>query len=176
MAAIEQILQALDSLTATVNELKGSIQLIEANIKTLNNRAAGIMLNNGSQAQSTKAVLPSVTPQPPTTLRGRPVTADAPQQEVQQSNVQQEEGQGVLTYKKVFGKLINSAKEPIENVLITVYDKNNELCGTTETDPVGYWEIMLRPGKYSVEYTKVGFKTTNKTFEVSKNAKETEVK
>ena len=83
---------------------------------------------------------------------------------------------GVLTYKKVFGKLTNDVNEPLENVLIKIYDHNNEVCASSETDPTGYFETMLRPGRYVAEHIKSGFKTTNKTFEVGKYVKEVEIK
>lgn len=172
--ALQKILDDLNALRTEFNSLKESVQLIEANIKTLNNRAAGLMMNNPPSAKTAKADAPAAVIPQASSLRGRHTTEAIATREPQ--FVQEEERPGVLTYKKVFGKLINNAKEPIENVLIKVYDKNNEVCATTETDPTGYWEIMLKPGRYVAEYTKTGFKTTNKTFEVSKNAKETEVK
>lgn len=175
---LQKILASIDKLNTTVEDLKISIKLIEGNIKILNNRAAGLLRNNTEPAP---AILPISQPllQPtvnqlqagiPTT-RGRQLTSE--------NNLQEDsviEKQGTKTYKKVFGKLINGNNEPIENVLIKIYDKNNEVCATTETDPIGYWSSMVIPGRYSVEYTKPGFKTSNKTFEIKKNSKELEIK
>ena len=41
--AIQQILDSINRLEATVDDLKTSIKLIEANIKVLNNRAGGLL-------------------------------------------------------------------------------------------------------------------------------------
>lgn len=197
--ALQKIMDTVEQLTATVNELKVSIQLIEANIKVLNNRAAGLMKNQSMEAANVVVSPANPTPNvafggltagPPmpkpqqsqvlqagTLSRGRQMV-EAPQEQRDEAMnfIREENGQGVLTYKKVFGKLVNNTNDPIENVLIKVYDKNNEVCASTETDPIGYWETMLKPGRYVAEYTKSGFKTANKTFEVGKGAKEVEVK
>jgi hypothetical protein len=161
--AIQQILEVVNGLKAKVDKLEGSINIIEASIKVLNNRAAGLM----------KA--------PETKQQEQQLMAEAPQQvqvtlQASAASSSDLEEKGILTYKKVFGKLKNNAGDPIDGVLLKVYDKNNEVCATTETDLVGYFELMLRPGRYVAEYTKAGFKTVNKTFEVDKNAKEIEVK
>lgn len=175
--ALQNIIEMIETLTLTVNELKISVQLIESNIKTLNNRAAGLILNTQSlttqvQTDNYTSNISAILPQAPTNLsRGRQLS------ETEQSPISQTlEGPGVLTYKKVFGKLINDSSSAIENVLIKVYDKNNEVCATAETDPIGYFEFMLKPGRYVAEYLKTGFKTINKTFDVSQAAKEVEIK
>lgn len=193
--ALQKIMETVDALTSTVNELKISVQLIESNIKVLNNRAAGLMRNPATDVSSVaaspaiiKTEIIGMTAGPPmpksqqqvlqaNPSRGRQMI-EAPQEQRDEAMnfIKEDNGPGVLTYKKVFGRLINNTSEPIENVLIKVYDKNNEVCSSTETDPIGYWETMLRPGRYVAEYTKSGFKTTNKTFEVGKGAKEVEVK
>lgn len=207
--ALQKIIDSMDALTTTVNELKHSVQLIEANIKTLNNRAAGLIRNQGqtentvSVAQSTyissgqasdggkqysvssnvlSAGVPNQKAQPvvqATPTRGRQLTEYSEELREEAKNPTREaksDGPNVLTYKKTFGRLLNSTNEPVENILIKIYDKNNEVCATTETDPIGYWETMLKPGRYVAECVKSGFKTSNKSFEVGKNVKEVEVK
>jgi len=193
--ALQKIMDTVDTLKATVDELKISVQLIEANIKVLNNRAAGLMRENVQPAY------PTIGSRLTASVGANPVSAGVPEQKSQQviqtaaapnrgrqlietpeekrseaMNIIKEDSPGVLTYKKVFGRLVNNSSEPIEGVLIKVFDRNNEISGTAETDPIGYWETMLKPGRYVAEYTKAGFKTTNKTFDVSKSAKEVEVK
>jgi len=199
--ALQKIMETVEQLTATVGELKTSVQLIEANIKVLNNRAAGLMRNPsidtsiitnpinltmpGALSDVTTTGFSAGPPAPRTQQviqagpsRGRQMI-EAPQEnrdEAMNFIKEANDGSNVLTYKKVFGRLVNNTNEPIENVLIRVYDRNNEVCASAETDPIGYWETMLKPGRYVAEYTKTGFKTANKTFEVGKGAKEVEVK
>jgi len=174
--ALQKIMDSMDALTATVNELKASIQMIEANIKVLNNRAAGLMREAPSPTSVVGAGVNAPVMRAAAPARGRQLieTPEAPQQE--QASLLKEDGPGVMTYKKVFGRLVNSSGQPIENVLINIYDQKNDVCATAETDPIGYWETMVRPGRYIAEYVKTGFKPTNKTFDVGKNAKEVEVK
>lgn len=199
--ALQKILETMNSLTETVNELKTSVLLIEQSIKVLNNRAAGLMrentvkipntaqpasLTNASSGQLSAGIPTQHSAQSMTLQAGSPQTTPSRGRQMKESPqehrdeamnfIKEADGPGVLTYKKVFGKLVNNTNEPIENVLIKVYDRNNEVCATTETDPIGYWETMLKPGRYVAEYTKSGFKTSNKTFEVGKGAKEVEVK
>jgi hypothetical protein len=172
--AIQQILEAMTDLSAKVKTLQDSVNFIEANIKILNNRAAGLMITPDQQIKA-DTIKPNALP-----IKELQLTASAPIRHIEQQEsipiTQEDVPSNTLTYKKVFGKLINNTNEPIENVLIKVYDKNNEVCATAETDAIGYWESMLRPGRYVAEYLKSGFKTANKTFEVGKNAKDVEVK
>lgn len=173
--ALEKILTTVEDLKATISTLETSVKLIEANIKILNNRAGGILREQQTTRtpiDSVPATLPLQSAQP---TRGRQLVADTSQQ-IAQLPTQDTVPANAIVYKKVFGRLIDGNKEAISGALVKVFDKNNEVCATTETDPVGYWEVMTRPGKYVAEYTKAGFKTANKTFEVSKTAKETEVR
>ena len=187
--ALQKIIDTMDALKITVDELKVSVQLIEMNIKTLNNRAAGLMRDvQPSITNPTNTMNPNISAgvpiqKPASTMqaglpsRGRQLL-ETPEEKRQQigETALDVDSPGVLTYKKVYGKLANNIDEPLENVLIKVYDKNNEVCATTETDPIGYFETMLKPGRYVAEYTKPGFKAINKTFEVGKNSKEVEIK
>lgn len=176
--ALQKILENVENLNKVTGELKISIQLIEANIKILNNRAAGLMLGNMSAMETVPALANEKIVLPNThqtvTSRGRKLSERA--KTIEPNEEAAAPDSNILTYKKVFGKLKGKDSEPEENVLVKVFDKNNEVCATTETDPIGYFETMLRPGKYVAEYTKVGFKTSNKTFEVGKYVKEVEIK
>lgn len=191
--ALQKIMETMDELKTTVNELKVSIQLIESNIKTLNNRAAGLLVSKDkelvqtSQIPVTKTIsTTAISAGVPTQKsqgniqsgpsRGRQLFEMIEEHKEEPLSIRESNSPGVLTYKKVYGKLLSNTEEPLESVLIKVYDRNNEVCATTETDPIGYWETMLKPGRYVAEYTKTGFKTTNKTFEVGKNSREVEVK
>lgn len=180
--ALQHIIEKLETLTLIVDDLKSSIKLIEGNIKVLNNRAGGLLLQNNKIEPEMKNNLTTIEHpneyQIPPTMRNANIatlpTTTSPSKQMFKPAL--EESDGIITYKKIFGKLINSNNEPIENVLIKVYDKNNEVCATTESDLVGYWESMVRPGKYVAEYIKDGFKSENKTFEVNKNSNEVQVK
>ncbi len=176
--AIQKILDTVNELKNIVNEIKDSVSSIEANIKVLNNRAAGLLLASNENINNKNSVInPSQSSLQESNSIIKQLTAAAPEaQSGLDSSQIVNDGRGALTYKKVFGKLINNTNEPIETALIKIYDKNNEVCATAETDAIGYFETMLKPGRYVAEYLKSGFKTTNKTFEVNKNTKETEIR
>lgn len=178
--ALQKILDVVEGLQKQINGIDTSIKMIEANIKVLNNRAAGVMRDSLSSIISADVPLQAQIPvqsQPQAqTLQAGPPRGRQLIEQPQQDMHMPEDRPGVLTYKKVFGKLISATSESIESVLVKIYDKNNEVCATAETDPIGYWEMMLKPGRYVAEYTKTGFKTANKTFEIGKNVKEYEVK
>lgn len=152
--ALQQILEVVNKLKTDIEQIKNSVHLIEANIKILNNRAAGLV-NNSIPVDSGLVI---------------PIQAEEQISHIVPSS------SGAFVYKKVFGKLTNNNKEPIDGVLIRVFDKNNEVCATAETDPTGYFTFMVRVGKYMAEYTKTGFRTINKTFEVANKDKEVEIK
>lgn len=178
--ALQKILDGIDEIKNRMTGLETSVNLIEANIKTLNNRAAGLIGNNMIKTSvsneiidvSNTQIIPTdtLTAVIPQTLptRGRDVSTTLPETIVDDSKS--------MVYKKAFGRLLDGAGEPIEGVLVKVFDKNNEVCATTETDAIGYFESMVRIGRFVAEYTKPGFKTVNKTFEVKKNDKEVEIK
>lgn len=168
---LQEILDSVKKIQNTIDVLQSSVSLIETNMKMLNNKAS---ILSKEAIQQERAHLPNINPV--SSVRGRQLSNELPTQINGQSAVLPEDKPGVLTYKKVFGKLINNHEEPIENVLVKIYDKNNEVCATAETDAVGYFETMLKVGRFVAEYTKDGFKTSNKTFEVAPNIKEVEIK
>jgi hypothetical protein len=190
--AIQQIMEDVTLLKTTMQALLESVNLIEANIKFLNNRAAGLA-NNSSHQQTTQVPIIAQEMSPPLSPLIEQRSSVLPESLQANSTMQSQRNRQLIEtpqpetlsyneetktsiYKKVFGKLVDNANEPIEGVVIRVYDKNNEVCAATQTDAIGYWEAMLRDGRFVAEYNKSGFKPVNKTFEVSKNAQEVEIK
>lgn len=159
--ALQQILETMNNLIGEMNDLKISVKLIENNIKVLNNRAGALMRSDVSVEQT--KLQASLTQQQTLHQLGEATRVTLPA-----------EAPKMLSYKKVFGTLINDSGEPINGVLIKVFNRDNEVCSTSETDVAGYWTSMLSQGKYMAEYTKHGFRTINKSFEVAN--KEVEVK
>lgn len=160
LEALQKIINDVQALKTSIDEMNTAIKLIEVNIKMLNNRAAGLL------KQGTETTL-----SPEKYKSNEQIKLD----NTWEKPPQIEKNDKVLVYKKVFGKLLDNNKEPIEGVLVRIYDKNNEVCATSETDPTGYWTSMIRPGKYIAEFVKTGFRQINKSFELSKNMKELEV-
>lgn len=179
--ALQKIMDSIEQLQTEIQTLKASTQLIEANIKVLNNRAGSLMRDQGTSIPQPNAfegvkINPNATQVVDTQGRGRQLGMDASNAPEATLPAPEKKASKTLTYKKVFGRLVDSNKEPIVGALVKVFDKNNEVCATAETDPIGYWEAMVQPGRYSVEYTKQGFRQVNKVFELGGNMKELEVR
>lgn len=77
---------------------------------------------------------------------------------------------------KVFGNIKNSKKEPINNVLVKIYDESGEEIKSAKTSPKGYWSAIIEPGKYGVEYIHERFKPINKVINVTNDMATYEVK
>jgi hypothetical protein len=173
--ALQKIIDDIDELKKMVIELATSISLIQSNIKFLNNRAAGLM----RAEQPEQKTIPSVQPEPIQNNSENvvlPIIGQQPQSiQSKPNNVIYDETPGTFTYKKVYGRLFSGPQTPISEVLIRIFDKNNEVCATTETDPAGYWETLIRPGRYSASYTKSGMREINKAFELKPDMKTLEV-
>ena len=160
--ALQKIMDDTDEIKKMMQELTIAVSLIQSNIKFLNNRASGLLRAEPAvnHPQEQKQV-----------IRNQNVVLP----DIDRSNIIHDETPGVMTYKKVYGRLFDSAMNPIDDALIRVFDKNNEVCATTETDPSGYWETSIRPGRYSASYTKSGMREQNKAFELRADMKTLEV-
>ena len=94
-----------------------------------------------------------------------------------QNQVSQQKVEKLLLGKvRVYGKIVNKALQPLNGVVINVYDKTNEVVKSLKTDVEGFWEVRLPGGKYGVEYLHKNFKPVNRTIEFSDSEKSYEVK
>lgn len=203
LEVLQKVLEKLDeidklktevmSLVAKIDDVSSSVKLIEQNIKVLNNRAGSLMRGDNvaqtiqpepqPQAFPVSAYAPLKQDNVGQQVLPAPTQLSSPQKSRPLSeNVEQPQYQpikpfeSINTYKKAFGRLVNNAKEPIEGALIKIYDTNNEVCATTETDITGHWESQVRPGRYSMEIVKASFKPINKSFDVKERDVEVEVR
>ena len=76
---------------------------------------------------------------------------------------------------KVYGFIKNSQKKPIDNVIVNIYDEVGNAIKKTETNPSGYWSLILEPGKYGVEYIHQKFKPINKVILITEDMEDYEV-
>ena len=191
---IDNLKKDIITLVAKVDDVASSVKLIQGNIQMLNNRAAGLMrVDNVAETiiaqpqQPSQATFPvsAYAPQKQDNVGQQviPAPTNSPaKSRVLAENIEQPQYQSIKpfesinAYKKAFGRLINGAKEPIEGALIKIYDTNNEVCATTETDMTGHWESQVKAGRYSIEYVKTGFKSVNKSFNVGERDVEVEVR
>ena len=100
------------------------------------------------------------------------VKVDSSQNQVSQQKVEKL----LLGKVRVYGKIVNKALQPLNGVVVNVYDKTNEVVKSLKTDVEGFWEVRLPAGKYGVEYLHKNFKPVNRTIEFSDSQKSYEVK
>ena len=145
---------AIDSIYGmenTLEELLKRIQVMEDNLKLLNNKFSKL-----SKPIPLPLVKSDSSPEPP----------------VRQQKVEKL----VLGNIKLFGYIVNKGKAPIPDVAVNIYDANNQLVKNTRTNGDGHWEVRLPSGKFGVEYIHKKFKPVNKTVELADDTKECEVR
>ena len=147
----QSAVDSIYSMENTLEELLKRVQVMEDNLKLLNNKLSK---------------LPRPTPFPPVKKDSSPEPPPR-QQKVEKL---------LLGNIKLFGYIVNKVKVPIAEVAVNVYDSNNKLVKNAKTNQDGHWEVRLPPGKFGVEYIHKKFKPVNKTVELADGTKECEVR
>lgn len=155
-SAVDAIYEALEEL----KELKKQIKMIDSNVKLLNNKVLKI-----SEAINKLEASPIAAAQPkPSAI---PITTSTPQLET-------------LDSVKVFGRIKNAQKKPMENVKVNLFSARGELIKSRKTDSDGYWEARVPPGSYVIEYDPTdlspNLKPVNINAIIDKSLQEYEVK
>lgn len=153
--AIDKIYQMEEDIAY----IKQYVQLIDNNLKLLNNKLGKIQ--EALDSQPTPKSSPKITATPGTPM---------PPQERKMSE------KLVLGKIKTFGHIVNKSKQPISDVEVQVYNEDNEIVKKRKTDKDGYWEVRLPPGKYGVEYRQEGYRPINRTILLDRTMKSFEVK
>jgi hypothetical protein len=151
-SAIDAIYEILDKLEF----LDKKVQVIDNNVKLLNNKI--VKLSSGS---SPKAIAPSSGP-----------SAAAPQADDSSTQIDRV----VLGKVKTFGYIVNKARQPLESVVVNIYDNKNKLIKNVKTNNDGYWEVRLPSGDYGVEYIHKKFMPINRTIKLAQDIREHEVR
>mgnify|MGYP003308719363 FL=1 len=147
----QSAIDSIYSMENTLEELLKRVQVMEDNLKLLNNKFSK---------------LPKPTPFPPVKKNNSP-EPPARQQKVEKL---------LLGNIKLFGYIVNKAKVPIVGVAVNIYDSNNKLVKNAKTNEDGHWEVRLPAGKFGVEYIHKKFKPVNKTVDLVDGTKECEVR
>jgi len=150
----QSAIDSIYSMENTLEELLKRIQVIEDNLKLLNNKVSKL----------SKAPKPNPLPLDKVEHRPDPVPR---QQKVEKL---------VLGNIKLHGYIVNKAKRPLVGVAVNIYDSNSKLIKNVSTDNDGHWEVRLPSGKYGVEYIHNKFKPVNRTIELEDGTKEYEVR
>jgi hypothetical protein len=159
-SAIDAIYLILDK----INNLEKKMQVIDDNIKILNNKVTKL---NKNVSQDTTRVMPTAS------TTNQPSLAD---QEYRGQTEVREPEKLLLGPVKIYGYIVNRSRHPVENVVVNLFDSSNKLVKTNKTNQDGYWESRISSGKYNVEYIHNKFKPVSKEIDIPKTAKEYEVK
>lgn len=159
-SAIDAIYQILEK----IDDLDKRVQIIDDNIKILNNKVTKL---NKNISQDVPKNMPTAV------ALGQPLLGSV--EDVNQSTAREVE-KLILGPIKIYGYIMNKMRQPVEGVIVNIFDLNNKLVKTNKTNNDGYWDSRLPSGKYNVEYIHNKFKPINKEIEIPKNVKEYEVK
>jgi len=161
---MERELSAIDviyNIYEKLEELEKKIQAIDDNIKILNNKVTKIN-KIGNQLSEQK---------PTSAAYAQPV-----EQEQAAEPVIKQPDKLLLGATKVFGYIVNRMKEPVECVVVNIFDQANNLVKSSKSNKDGYWDFRLPPGSYSIQYIHSKFKPINKAVKIPDGVREFEVK
>lgn len=167
-SAIDAIYQILEK----INDLEKKVQIIDDNIKILNNKITKLNKNISQEGQKNTS-LEGHKNMPTAVAVGQPVLGST---EESSQSTSRDIDKLMLGPTKIYGYIMNKMRQPVENVIVNIFDTNNKLVKNNKTNSDGYWESRLPSGKYNIEYIHNKFKPINKEIEIPKNIKEYEVK
>lgn len=150
-------IDAIYTILEKIDLLEKRFSVIEDNVKLLNNKLSKINKNIVTAAEPMTAQAPIDEPEAPIEPRKEPERL-------------------VLGNVKVYGYIVNRNRQPIDGVMVNLYDQNNRLIRNIITDQNGYWDSRLPSGQYGVEYIHKKFKPINKTIQIEDGIKTFEVR
>lgn len=176
-------LDIIYSLPLILKKLESKIDVIDNNVKILNNKIKA-MKDNPQTAQliqpqtqiEQNTIIPKEEPKLP--------RAEAPDKLPQRSQdkqperpIQQKQVKLVLGNKKVYGHIKTTSMKPVNGASIKIFDEtDNSLVKDLNSDKDGFWECRLPAGKFNCEIHIGGMKLINRSFDLKEDTKEFEVK
>lgn len=156
---------AIDKIDLILEKMISLEQLFEKKMKVLDNDIK--LLNNKLNKLQLKE---------PAKILAAP-TATAP---LQVSETKVAEINIVNDLTKIFGRIKNKNKQPIEGVIVRLFTPSGEVVKTRTTDANGYWEVRIAAGQYGVEYDPTSINKrlspVNMTVQINPGMKEYEIK
>lgn len=188
-------LDIIYSLPAILKKLESKIDVIDNNVKILNNKVLKLSSNQYAgpalidrSHESAKGDAKVVQEQQAKGLEQKFVMprAESPDE---MPKVYKKDGQPdvkestdiqikkiVLGNIKLFGYIKTTSMKPVTNATVRVFDKDNDLIKNMSTDKDGYWECRLPAGQYNSEILITGIKPINRQFTLLNGMKEFELK
>ena len=158
----QSAIDAIYSLLERVDLLDKKIDMIDTNVKHLNNKVSKISTGVVQRPNSVAASMPEASAVPSASVPSSYKKVDV-------QNV-------VLGAIKVYGYIVDKNMVPITEVIVNVYDENSSVIKSESSNRDGYWEVRLPSGRYGVEYSHARFKPVNKTIILSDGISSYEVK
>lgn len=147
----QSAIDAIYSIESMLSEVVKRIQVLEDNVKLINNKLSKLSKPN---------------PLPLVKSESIPASVDR-QQKVESL---------VLGNIKLYGYIVNKSKMPIPEVVVNIYNVDSKLVKNIKTNSEGYWEVRLPEGDFGVEYIHKKFKPINRTVSLTSDTKEFEVR
>lgn len=189
-------LDIIYSLPALLKKLESKIDVIDNNVKILNNKVLKILSQPTTSSQNKKEELQDLNQKTITITQEQPQKvieqkimiprAESPDEmpktykrdelPEKQKNQEPEVKKIVLGNIKLFGYIKTTSMKPVVNATVRVFDKENDLVKNLSTDKDGYWECRLPAGQYSSEILISGIKPINRQFSLLNGMKEFELK
>lgn len=177
-------LEIIYSLPQIIKKLESKIDVIDGNVKLLNNKLKSLK-ENIEQKQPKEGITSTTNNQninQPKINEARLPRAEAPiphsipevSQKPQKQNT--ETTKLVIGNKKVFGYIKTTSMKPVFGASVKVFDIENNLVKDISSDKDGYWECRLPKGKFNCEILMGTMKLINRNFELNDEIKELEIK
>lgn len=163
-------------LSDAIKILTAKLDVIDSNIKLLNNKIAkfSTQKNDSSQASESLNVKKAMPSASATELFGSNQSSQASRSSA--APQAQERSTFTAGPVKIFGHIVNKNRNPINGVVVNVFDESNKLLKTVKSDNNGYWEARMPYGNFGVEYIHKNFKPINRAISLKDGMKQFEVK
>lgn len=179
----EEEKSALDiiySLPSILKKLESKIDVIDNNVKILNNKF--LKLSQEKKEHQKISVKEEIS-KPEEILQPILPRAVAPDKMPEVNAIAQraatpnsESTKLLLGNKKVFGYIKTTSMKPVSGATVKIFDSKNSLVREINSDKDGYWEARLPSGKFSCEILIGSIKPINRSFELTNDIKEFELK
>jgi len=180
----EEEKSALDiiySLPAILKKLESKIDVIDNNVKLLNNKIKNLKINAHEAPQKETLNEENVGVAKKEIIMPR---AEAPdkmpvmydRRSVQENRAEFIQPKFLIGSKKVYGYIKLTSMKPVSGARIKIFDHLNDLVKDLTSDKEGFWECRLPAGKFNCEIIVGSFKALNRTFELKEEIKELEIK
>ena len=180
----ETALEIILSLPKILKKLESKIDILDTNLKILNSKINKIKQDQPIQVQSQVQAQETIEPiaikeeqksleQKTDVVALRP-TAKVPDLDMPAPSPKRTE-KVLIGNIKVYSTIRTESGKMVPMATVNIFDYENSLVKSIQSDKNGYWECRLPAGKYSLELLVGKLKPINKFFELKKDTKEFEV-